>query len=103
MKRQLDKYQEQHLVPTFIVLTISWCVFYFPFAGPFIMPRLALSVLALLTFTNLMLKSSRELPGSAPFNWNDLFNQQIQALMFTTIVTNISTEVVFHQLSMDVM
>jgi len=103
VKRQLEKYFDDHLVPVFIVLMISWAVFYFPFAPPFITPRLALSVLALLTFTNLMLKSSRELPGSAPFNWNDLFNQQVEALMFTTIVTNISTEVVYHQLGMEVM
>lgn len=101
--RSLGKYFDDHLVPTFIVMTISWAVFYFPFATPFITPRLALSVLALLTFTNLMLKSSRELPGPAPFNWNDLFNQQIQALMFLTIVINIAAEVVHHSLKMEQM
>jgi len=97
VKRSLEKYSQDHLVPAFICLMISWAVFYFPFANPFITARLALSILALLTFTNLMVKSGKELPGAAPFNWNDLFNQQIQALMFITIVLNISSEVCFHQ------
>jgi hypothetical protein len=93
-RRKIEKYFDDHLVPSFIVLVISWAVFYFPFANPFITPRLALSILALLTFTNLMVKSSKELPGSAPFNWNDLFNQQVQSLMFATIVLNICSEIV---------
>lgn len=98
VKRSLGKYIDDHLVPALIAVIISWAVFYFPFAGPFITPRLALSILALLTFTNLMVKSAKELPGAAPFNWNDLFNQQIQTLMFLTIVFNIGTEIVYHQL-----
>mmetsp|Transcript_107661 Transcript_107661/g.169992 ORF Transcript_107661/g.169992 Transcript_107661/m.169992 type:complete len:459 (+) Transcript_107661:3-1379(+) len=98
LRRRIGKYFDDHLVPAFIMLTISWAVFYFPFANPFITPRLALSILSLLTFTNLMVKSSKELPGSAPFNWNDLFNQQIQALMFATIIFNIVSEIIHHQL-----
>jgi hypothetical protein len=101
--RSIKKYFDDHLVPCGIVLAISWAVFYFPFANPFITPRLALSILALLTFTNLMLKSNKELPGAAPFNWNDLFNQQIQSLMFITILINITSEVVFHQFRMEVL
>jgi len=97
VKRGIKKYYEDHLVPSFILLTISWAVFYFPFAtNPFITPRLALSILALLSFTTLLVKSSKELPGSAPFNWNDLFNQQIQTFMFLTIILNIGSEVAFH-------
>jgi len=75
---------------------ISWAVFYFPFANPFITARLMLSILALLTFTGLIIKSTKELPGAAPFNWNDLLNQQIQTIMFLVIVINISTEIWFH-------
>jgi hypothetical protein len=101
VERSLSKYIDDHLVPTFIVLVISWAVFYFPFANPFITARLALSVLALLTFTNLMVKSTKELPGPAPFNWNDLFNQQIQTFMFMTIVLNICSEILFHQFQME--
>jgi len=97
ISRQLMKYFDDHLVPSAICLAISWAVFYFPFANPFITPRLILSIIALLTFTNLMAKSLTELPGSAPFNWNDLFNQQMQTLMFCSIVLNITSEIFHHQ------
>lgn len=97
VRRNLGKYFDDHLVPTFIVLMISWSVFFFPFEKPFITPRLALSILSLLQFTNLMVKSTKELPGAAPFNWNDLFNQQVQTFMFITIVLNILTEIICHQ------
>jgi len=101
VSRHLDKYSQDHLIPTGIVLAISWAVFYFPFATPFITPRLVLSIMALLTFTNLMIKSSSLLPGAAPFNWNDLFNQTIQRLMFVTIVMNIYSEVCFHHFKLE--
>lgn len=97
VRRSLEKYREDHLMPTFIVQIISWAVFFFPFANPFITARLALSILTLLTFTNLMVKSDSVLPGSAPWNWNDLFNQQIQTFMFLTILLNISSEIAMHQ------
>jgi len=103
VKRNIEKYRQDHLAPSFIVLAISWGVFYFPFVNQFIVARLALSILTLLTFTNLMGKSSKELPGAAPFNFNDLFNQQIQTLMFLTIVLNISSEISFHQFKDEVL
>lgn len=98
VKRGLEKYRQDHLVPAAILVVISWAVFYFPFVGPFITPRLVLSILALLTFTNLIIKSTSALPGAAPWNWNDLFNQQIQVLMFMTIVINVLTEILHHTL-----
>lgn len=101
VKRDLEKYRQEHLVPAMILIVVSWAVFYFPFAGPFITPRLALSILALLTFTNLIIKSGKALPGSAPFNWNDLFNQQVQIIMFSVIVINILTEIILHQLDVE--
>jgi hypothetical protein len=101
VNRNLAKYTQDHLVPTFIVLMISWAVFYFPFAAPFITPRLVLSIVTLLTFTNLMVKSAASLPGAAPFNWNDLFNQLIQTLMFVTIVINIFSEICYHQFKVE--
>lgn len=94
--RNMEKYRQDHLVPTFIVLIISCAVFYFPMVGPFVVPRLALSVLCLLNFTNLMIKSGNALPGAAPFNWNDLLNQQVQFIMFLVIVTNIFAEICEH-------
>ena len=95
--RSLNKYSQDHLWPSLIMVAISCGVFYFPFVNKFIVARLALSILALLAFTNLVVKSTKELPGAAEFNWNDLWNQQVQILMFIVIVVNLSTEVWFHK------
>merc|ERR1719454_896390 len=97
----IENYQENHMMPAGMLLVISWGVFWFPFAiAQFITPRLALSILALLSFTQLVLKSVAVLPDSAPTNWNDTLNQQIQWVMFITIVVNIFSEICFHQYSL---
>jgi hypothetical protein len=101
IKRKLDTYWESHLMPTFMLLGISWGVFYFPFQNPFITPRLALSILALLSFTNIVVKSSASLPDGAPFNWNDVINQQVQTFMFFTICLNIFSEVCKHKMGLE--
>jgi len=99
--RRLDKYTQDHLVPTAIILMVSWGVFFFPFAKPFVTPRLVLSIVALLTFTHLILKSGSSLPGSAPFNWNDLLNQVIQILIFNTILINLISEMCCHHFELE--
>jgi len=99
--RLFDPYRENHLMPSCLLMMISWAVFWFPFQNPFITPRLALSILALLSFTNYMIKSSSALPEGSPGNWNDCMNQQVQTMMFFTIVVNIMSESFKHQLGLD--
>jgi len=99
--RKFGPYWENHLKPAFMLVMISWGVFWFPFQNPFITPRLALSILALLAFTNLLKASASALPDGSPYNWNDLFNLQIQLMMFLTIVLNIFSETCKHQLQLD--
>lgn len=100
-RRTMDKYAESHLMPTFLLLSISWAVFWFPFQNPFITPRLALSIIVLIAFTNLLIKSNEALPGGAPCNWNDIFNQAILSLMTSTIIINILTEIYKHSMKLD--
>jgi hypothetical protein len=100
-RRTMDKYAESHLMPSFLLLALSWGVFWFPFSQPFITPRLALSILALLSFTNIIIKSDSELPNGAPCNWNDIFNQVVQMLMFSTIIINICSELLKHHFLLD--
>jgi len=101
VKRDTSQYTQSHLIPSFLVTCISCGVFWFPFVAPFITPRVALSILALLAFTNLSIKSTDPLPPGAPFNWNDVFNQTILTLMFCTVCLNIFSEICFHQLKVD--
>jgi len=101
VKRTLVKYGESHLMPAALLLMISWGVFWFPFQGPFITPRLAMGVLSLMSFTQLMIASEDKLPDGASCNWNDIFNQEIQTMMFCTIVLNILAEICKNQLKLE--
>jgi len=101
VEREMEKYGENHLMPASLLIIISWGVFWFPFDKPFITPRLALSILVLLSFTNIMVKSGDEIPDGAPCNWNDVFNQNVQALMFCTIILNILSEIYMHQFKVE--
>jgi len=92
------KYVQNHLIPSFLLLTISNGVFWFPYIQPFITPRLALSILAMLSFVTISRRVESMLPATAPFTWNDLYNLNCVFLMFTTVVLNIFTEIVYHQL-----
>merc|ERR1719158_2300465 len=99
--RNIDKYTQSHLIPGFLVMMISWGVFWFPFVAPFITPRLAMSILSLLNFTQLVLKSSNALPPGAPLNWNDIINRTVMTAMFFTVTLNIVSEVCFHHFKID--
>jgi len=101
VKRDGKQYFQTHLIPSFLLACISFGIFYFPFIAPFITPRVKLSILALLAFTNLTIMSNNALPDSAPFNWNDLLNQTVLTLMFSNVFMNILSEVCFHQLKLD--
>jgi len=101
VKRNADEYTSGHLIPAFLLTILSCGIHFFPFVAPFITPRVALSALALLAFTNLTIASCKLLPPGAPFNWNDLINQTIQMIMFTNICLNIFAESVYHQMKID--
>jgi hypothetical protein len=101
IKRDSTQYFNGHMIPVFLVASISCGVHWFPFVAPFITPRVALCILALLAFTNLMLQSSSQLPTGAPFNWNDCFNQIVLAVMFLNVCMNIFAETCLHQIKVD--
>lgn len=101
VKRGTARYTQEFIIPSVLLLCISWGVFWFPFIQPFITPRLALSILALLSFTTMSLRIDSMLPAGAPFTWSDLFIQNCQWMMFCTVKLNIITEVFCHTLKLD--
>jgi hypothetical protein len=89
-------YFNMHLIPSIGIILLSCAVFWLPFLNPFITPRLAISILALLTFTNLARQSNSALPPEHPSTWNDIINRNIQILMVINCCLNAYTEVRFH-------
>lgn len=103
ISRNFAAYLQGHLVPSALLLFLSYSVFWFPFSEAFITPRLILSIIALMSFAVLSLKVGKLLPPGSTYTWHDLFNQICQWLLFFTVSLNIFTEIVYHQCKCDVL
>lgn len=99
VERSPSKYQHSYLFPALLYSAIACGVFWLPFSPAFVVPRLALSILILLVFSNFAITADSELPEGAPYNWIDLICFTVQLHMFTVICLNIFTEVAYHTMS----
>lgn len=87
------------LLPEFLLLGISIAVFFFPMQVPFIMPRVATSLISYMALATLNLRTNTMLPVRGGLSWIDLFEGNVQILMFTAIGFNIFVEAVNHQVN----
>jgi len=86
------------LVPNLLLLMISWSVFFFPMQPPFVMPRVATSLISLLSSMTLAVRTSRLLPAKrSGYVWIEFYEETCQTMMFVTVCLNILVELVFHE------
>jgi len=96
IERTPSKYQHRYLFPAILYSAISCAVFWLPFTPEFVVPRLALSIIILLVFSNFAIIVDGELPEGAPYNWIDLICMMVRLHMFSVICLNIFTEVALY-------
>lgn len=96
-QRKLTSYFSQHFVPCMYIVAMSCAVFYMPFIGMFIMPRLSISIVAYLNYVTLAGSSDSCLPTGHPNTWNEVLNQNVELALVITACFNIYTEILFHQ------
>jgi len=86
------------IVSEVLLLCVSWAVYFFPLSLPFVMPRVATSVIAFLALMTVSSKTGAMLPsdGRAGLVWIDLFNECCQMLVFLTFGLNILVETIIH-------
>lgn len=86
------------IVPEILLLSISWSVFFFPMLPPFVMPRVATSLISLLSAMTLAVRTSTLLPPKrSSYVWIEFFQESCQILMFFTVCLNILVEVIYHE------
>jgi len=86
------------IVPEILLLSISWSVFFFPMLPPFVMPRVATSLIALLSSMTLAVRTSGLLPAKRNgYVWIEFFGECCQVLMLFTVCLNILVEVIYHE------
>jgi len=100
VKRDSEPYLQSLLVPSWLILGVSWSVFWFPLLekSTFVMPRVATSLISFLSFLTLSLRTNSMLPIRSGLTWIDLFEGNCQSLMFFTVVLNIFVCVAYHRL-----
>mmetsp|Transcript_93129 Transcript_93129/g.199751 ORF Transcript_93129/g.199751 Transcript_93129/m.199751 type:complete len:484 (-) Transcript_93129:148-1599(-) len=94
------RYIYSHLIPSIVLLGMSWGVFWLPLLPSFAMPRIAISCIALLSFITLTLGMDNLLPHGAPLTWSDVYDQNCVTLLFAAFSLNIFVEMVMHRLKL---
>jgi hypothetical protein len=86
------------LVPEFMLLCISWCVFQLPLLPPFVVPRVMTSLISLLALMTYNTRTEKLLPASRNgLVWLEVWEECCQILMFFGIVWNTLIEAAYHQ------
>jgi hypothetical protein len=85
------------LAPEFMLLTVSWVVFFFPMLPTFVMPRVSTSLISLLALMTFAVRTSQLLPPNAHDVWLAYFEEICRTLMFFTVCLNIFVEAIYHQ------
>lgn len=98
VKRDSTPYIRTLLVPELILVAIAYTVFLFPLAQPFIMPRVATSMITFMSLMVLTLRTSTMLPIRDSNAWIDIFEENAQIMMFLNLSINIFLEAVAHEL-----
>lgn len=94
MQRTIGGYINTHMIPAIFTIALACTVFYMPFIAAFVTPRLTVSIVSLLIFTNMQGKGP--LPEGHANTWSDILDQNITIIMAIAGCFNVYTEILFH-------
>lgn len=97
--RNIEPYMKTVLVPSLILVAVAYTVFLFPPTSPFIMPRVATSVISFMSLMVLSVRTSALLPSTGSGSWIDTFFNCCMMMMFSSMCLNIFVEFLEHELS----
>jgi len=80
----------QILTPAFIILGVSYSVFFFPMVPAFVMPRVAASIISLLGMLTFMTKNKM------PDSWTDVFLESMCLQVACVCILSLTMEISFH-------
>jgi len=96
VERDAWAYASSVFLPIFVLLGMSLMVFQLPLLGPFIMPRVATSMIASLSVMSVMTFTQSLLPARESIAWIDVFQQGSLIFVVATSALNAYVECVFH-------
>eukprot|EP00747_Dinoflagellata_sp_TGD_P193428 gnl/TRDRNA2_/TRDRNA2_59573_c0_seq1.p1 gnl/TRDRNA2_/TRDRNA2_59573_c0~~gnl/TRDRNA2_/TRDRNA2_59573_c0_seq1.p1 ORF type:complete len:450 (+),score=80.16 gnl/TRDRNA2_/TRDRNA2_59573_c0_seq1:33-1382(+) len=96
VSRDPEPYLIGILWPQFVMVMISWTVFWLPLQPPFAMPRVATALIAFLTLMTLSLRTSAMLPVRGDTSWLDLVESNCSGLLLYNVIFNTCCLVLAH-------
>lgn len=98
-KRNAEAYVENIFFPAFLLIGMSWTIFFFPTLPAFTMPRVSVSALAFLALVTLSRRIDDAMPTRSALCWLDVFVECTESLMFAAISLNITEVYIYNTLN----
>lgn len=100
VSRDASVYWPETFAPSLMLVAFAWTVFLFPISHAFIVPRVMTTMIAFMSSVVLGIRTARLLPVSSGTKWIVTFEEMCNALIFSTSLLNILTQVTAHELEL---
>jgi len=94
--RKTEGYTNMVLIPEVFMLTLSISALLFQLEPRYTMPRMSVSLLALVAFMTIAIRSSSCLPTRESTAWIDIFDQTCIALLLLVLLCHVLQEIMSH-------
>lgn len=86
--REASQYTSSIFIPTLVLLCMTWCSLWLPLAAPYVMPRVAVSVISILCMMSVMQKANVMIPATGKNSWMAQYLETCVLLQFVLMVLN---------------
>jgi len=88
VKRSASQYFSSIFVPSFVLLMMTWSSLWLPVAAPYVMPRVAVSVISVLCMMSLASNANNMIPATGKMTWMGQYLEILIELQFCNMVFN---------------
>jgi hypothetical protein len=88
VSREASQYTSTIFIPTMVLLCMTWCSLWLPLAAPYVMPRVAVSVISILCMMSVMNKANAMIPATGATTWMVTYLETCVLLQFVVLVLN---------------
>jgi len=86
--REASQYTSSIFIPTCVLLCMAWSLLWLPLAAPYVMPRVAVSVISILCMMSVMQKANAMIPATGATSWMEQYLEACVLLQFVLMVSN---------------
>jgi len=88
VRRDPTQYTSSIFIPTVLLLFMTWTALWFPLAAPYVMPRVAVNAIALLSMVGVSQKADNVIPATGKNTWMGEYLEVCIELQFALLLCN---------------